>query len=286
MPSAPRDLILRLARDLSIPVSEPVLRLSPVLTSADLLTLLATRPVPGAAAAIAARAGLEAPVADAIAQGSDNEAIRILLENGSAQLQEATLDALAERARDHEGWHEPLVRRPKLSGRAATTLSDIVTTHLLAVLAARSDLPADITGDLKRRLAARAPPRAGTPRRTTPSEEALRQARNLYAAGRLDEAAVRDAAQHGDARLCVAMLAVAADVPVGVVERAGSLRSPKGVVSLVWLADWSMELAVSLQSLVGQIAPAAILHSLDGRDFPLTPDEMRWQVDLLRQMGR
>jgi hypothetical protein len=71
-----------------------------------------------------------------------------------------------------------------------------------------------------------------------------------------------------------------------VVERAGSLRSPKGVVSLVWLADWSMELAVSLQSLVGQIAPAAILHSLDGRDFPLTPDEMRWQVDLLRQMGR
>ncbi len=284
MPQAPRDLILRLARDAAVPVSEPVLRLSPVLTSTDLLALLARPPTPVAAAAIASRSGLPSDVAGAIAEGADTEAIRVLLENGSAQLQEAALDALAVRAAGQESWHEPMVRRPKLSGRAATALSEVVTTHLLAVLAARADLPADITRDLKQRLADRETVPAR--RAETGAEEALSQARALQVAGKLDEAAIRVAAGHGDARLCAAMLAVAAEVPVAVVDRAASLRSAKGMVSLVWLAQFSMETAVVLQSLVGRIAPGAVLRSLDGIDFPLTVEEMRWQIDLLRQMGR
>ena len=44
MPQAPRELILRLAHDSAVPVSEPVIRLSPLLTTEDLLALLARRP--------------------------------------------------------------------------------------------------------------------------------------------------------------------------------------------------------------------------------------------------
>ena len=285
MPQAPRELILRLARDTAIPVSGPVLRLSPVLTSNDLLALLARPPSRSAAAAIAARYALPAEVADAIADSGDNEAIRVLLENKSAHLQEAALDALATRAAGQESWHEPMVRRPKLSGRAATTLSEIVTTHLLSVLADRADLAPDIAIRLKQRLQERTGA-DGRGRGDTPTEQALQQARSLQAAGRLDEAAIRAAASRGDAKLCAAMLAVAGDLPISVVDRARSLRSAKGVVSLAWHAALSMDTAVTLQVLLGRVAPHAVLRSPDGVEFPLSLDEMRWQIDLLRQMGR
>ena len=58
MPEAPRALILRLAHDSAVPVSEPVIRLSPLLDAADLLALLASPPHEETATAVARRAGL------------------------------------------------------------------------------------------------------------------------------------------------------------------------------------------------------------------------------------
>ena len=43
MPDAPRDLILRLARDAAMEVAEPVIRFSPLLTEDDLLALIGRR---------------------------------------------------------------------------------------------------------------------------------------------------------------------------------------------------------------------------------------------------
>ena len=56
MPDVPRGLILRLARDAAVPVSEPVIRLSPLLTTADLLALVNTPPAAATAVAVARRA--------------------------------------------------------------------------------------------------------------------------------------------------------------------------------------------------------------------------------------
>ena len=55
MPNAPRELVLRLARDTQIEVSEPVIRLSPLLVEADLLSLLAASSAPLVALAVARR---------------------------------------------------------------------------------------------------------------------------------------------------------------------------------------------------------------------------------------
>ena len=287
MPEAPRALILRLAHDTAIPVSEPVVRLSPVLTSADLLALLARAPTAATATAVASRRDLDREVADAIAVGGDTKAIRALLANPSANLREAALDALIGRASSETDWHEPMVRRPKLSGRAATALSEFVATHLLDVLASRADLSPAVTAALRRRLSERLAGQQASKAGADPSaEEALHQAQALKAAGSLDEAAIRSAAQRGEARVCASMLAVAAAVPMAVVERAATMRSAKGVVSLVWLAGFTMDAAVALQTLVGRVAPAAVLRSLDGASFPLAVEEMRWQIDLLKRMGR
>jgi uncharacterized protein (DUF2336 family) len=118
MPDAPRGLVLRLARDAAITVSEPIIRFSPVLTEADLLELLDAPPSALTVLAVARRPDLGAAVADVIAFGADAAAIQALLENQSAQIREATLDALIARAAEHIAWHAPLVRRPALGARA------------------------------------------------------------------------------------------------------------------------------------------------------------------------
>jgi len=287
MANAPRELVLRLARDTAVQVSEPVVRLSPLLTQADLLSLLAASRSPETALAVARRPGLAEDVADAVAETADAVAIRAMLLNHSAQIRESTLDALIARAADHTAWHAPLVRRPSLSPRAAEALSRIVADALLVELASRADLTPSVATELRARLSARLgqPTGARPPGEQAPTDP-LAEARACAAAGRLTEAELLGVACRGEARLAAAMLAVAADVPLALVERAGTLRSAKGVLSLVWKAGFSMKLAVPLQSLLARLGPGSVLTSGPGGTFPLAAEEMRWQIAFLGRSGQ
>jgi uncharacterized protein (DUF2336 family) len=288
LPDAPRALILRLAHDPAIMVCEPVILFSPLLSTADLVALVAACPSPGTVTAVARRPHLAEVVSDAIAATANSEAIKALLRNTSAQIREATLDALVSRARDEVEWHEPLVHRPLLSAHAAHALSNIVATHLLEALAARPDLDPLVTRDLQQHLAARLALEA-RPAATSAEPSlatALATARALAGEGKLCEAALLDAARRGEMRLAMALLAVAADVPVSVVERAASLRSTKGVVSLTWKAGFSMRAAAVLQPLLARLAPDTVLRAGPGGAYPLAPDEMRWQIEFLGRTGR
>jgi hypothetical protein len=233
-----------------------------------------------------------------------------MLLNHSAQIRESTLDALIARAADRVGWHAPLVRRPKLSARAAEALSRIVADTLLGELASRADLSEAVTAELHARLTARlllppvpqpsaatpyAAPPADAPSRTdaaTPSDSptttdaatptnALSEARARARAGRLTETDLVAVASRGEAHLAAAMLAVAADVPLAVVERVATLRSAKGVVSLVWKAGFKMRLAIPLQLLLARLGPGTLLAASPSGGFPLAVEEMRWQLEFL-----
>ena len=319
MPNVPRELVLRLARDTEMEVAGPVIRLSPLLTQADLLSLLAASGAPEVALAIARRPDLTADVAHAVAETADSAAIRAMLLNHSAQIREATLDALIARAAEQVAWHAPLVRRPNLSARAADALSHIVADTLLAELASRADLAPSVAAELRTRLTARlqhaaaparpdpaptcamptrAIPIGATPTDATPTDAPARSAAAMpgatgarpdsladahvrAAAGQLTETDLLGVVGRGEARLAAAMLAVAANVPLAAVERAATLRSAKGVVSLVWRAGFSMKLAVPLQSLLTRLAPSALLAPGPRGSFPLAPEEMRWQLQFL-----
>jgi uncharacterized protein (DUF2336 family) len=237
---------------------------------------------------VARRPRNDEAVSDAVAGTANSDAIKALLRNTSAQIREATLDALIARAEAEIDWHEPLVHRPVLSARAAHALSDIVATHLLEVLAARPDLDPILTRDLQQHLAARLTSEAVAGKTSPEStlDHAMATARALADSGKLSESAVLDATARGELRLATALLAVAAEVPVSVVERAASLRSSKGVVSLVWKAGFSMRVAAALQPLLARLAPDTVLRAGPGGAFPLAPDEMRWQIDFLGRSGR
>ena len=276
----PRTLILALAHDTAVAVSEPVLRLSPLLSAKDLLILLAAPPHDQTASAIAGRANLPEAVADAIAISADSPAIRVLLANGSAAIREGTLNALIARATEEPGWHVPLVRRPRLPDHAARALAEIVARNLLTDLAARADLSPAVIAEIRQRLAVEARPPAPEPGRET-DVGLLDEARQLESAGTLDEARLLAALRAGQDRRVSAMLAIAAAVPLAVVDRAASLRSVKGLVSLVWKAGFSMRAAGPVQATLGQIRPDAIMLPTQSGDFPLGHEEMGWQLDFL-----
>ena len=289
MPDAPRELILRLARDVEIDVCGPVLEFSPLLTTEDLLRLIEQPPNPDALAAIARRPHLNETVSDAIAATASSPAIVSLLRNSSAQIREATLDSLIARAADHVEWHEPLVNRPKLSPRAARALAAIVADHLVRSLAARPDLDPSTIEFLRRQTAARLAwrtPDVGTHRSDHPQPaEAMAKAADLTIRGLLDDATLLAAASRGEARLVAAMLARAASLPLAVVDRAVTLRSAKGLVSVCWKGGFSPKVLEAVQGLLGRLPPSGMLVA-NGESWPLSEEEMRWQLAFLMRESR
>jgi len=260
LPDAPRDVILRLAHDPTITVCEPVILFSPLLSAADLVALVTSAPNPATREAVARRSNLPETVSDAIADSADNEAIRALLANQSAQIREATLDALVARAGEQESWHEPLTRRPTLSAQAMRLLSDIVADHLLEVLSTRTDIPDQLRQRVRERLAGA----IAEPAEQHSPEELLLMAERA-----------------GDTAAAIRTLAERADVAVELVEQAATLRSTKGLVALTWKAGLPMRVAMAMQTLLARVSPAAAIQPGPGDSFPLTVEEMKWQLTFL-----
>ena len=349
---APADIIGKLARDTDIEVAGPVLRSSPVLTDEDLLEIIRTCPIAGPLTAISQRQNIGTRITDAIAQTDDIEAIGALLANPSAQIREETLDHIIDRAPEIEAWHEPLVRRPKLSPRAVTKIAGFVADSLFEVLQSRADLDPDTVRSLKNELqnrihreaiapAATKPPEPAAARAKKPAanavaavandkgkaaskaaapakpaagakaangatngnapapasrvaatnapareevDPALARARELHAEKQLTEAVVSEALASGDRRFVAAALAVLSNLPVALVEKVAESRSARGVTALCWKAGLGMPLATRLQLRFAHIAPNATVSSVEADKYPLTPDEMNWQIDFFGTM--
>ena len=267
MPDAPRAMVTRLARDEAESVCEPVIRFSPQLTMDDLLALVAEAPSAGTRLAVARRADIDAAVCDALADGGTDDVLLALLMNGSAQIREATLDALVERSVNHPDWHAPLIGRPVLSARSLRTLARIVADHLVDELAARGDLDAETVADLRARVDARIAPDAKVAPIRLPEKPT--------------EDDVLTAARSGDARAAAMLLSAASGLPLSVIRRASTLRSAKGLVSLAWKAGLTMKSGYALQILLARLSPNVALKAAPGNNFPLSVQEMRWQLDFL-----
>ncbi len=281
LPDGPRDIVLRLAHDPAVMVCEPVILFSPMLTQDDLVALIAAGPPASTIIAVANRTKIDTTVSDAIVGTADSAAIRALLANHSAQIREATLDALAAQSEEQTDWQAPLLHRPYLPPRAQRMLSEIVTGHLLEKLAARSDLDPSVARALRSTLELARPKPPAAPSLDEGSRQAVANARALKQAGKLDDDAILDALRRNATREATAMLAVRADVPVAVIERACALRSAKGVIALAWKGGLTIQTAGVLQVALARLAPDQVLRPGSDGSFPLSDDEMRWQLAFL-----
>lgn len=279
------EVIGRLARDAELTVAAPILEHSPVLHDTDLLDIIAGGPIRGALAAIARRSDLAMEVSDAIVDAAVNRpaeapAITALLANHSAQIREETLDRILERAPDIDDWHAPLVHRPSLSQGAMRRLAGFVGRALLDILRRRDDLDPStaraVAAVVERRLIDEA--EADRDRTAQPGQD------DAAVAAPEGEDAIAAAIARGDHRGVAEALARDSGLPRPQVERMLQSHSAKGVIALAWKAGLPMRLAVQLQLRVASISPRAALNPREGVHYPLSEEEMSWQVEFFAGM--
>lgn len=295
LPNAPHAVINRLARDVELSLCGPVLQHSPILTDDDLLDIITSGPVAGALSAIASRRTVSASLADAIARSEDEGAVAALLGNESAQIREETLDRILDDAPRHQPWHGPLVRRPKLPPRAVERLASFVADNLLKVLQERPDLDPGVAHKLAETVRGRVARLTGSdlPKRGgglvdfgdhadhegEHHENPFDKAKRLAKDGKLGEKLIEGALVEGDRSFVLAALAVLAEISPTIVDRIIASRASRPVTALVWRAGLSMRFARQAQLRLAQIPPKSTLNARDGVDFPLSEEEMRWQLE-------
>ena len=310
---APPEVVRRLARDSELTVCAPILEYSPILSDDDLLEIIASGPVQGARGAISRRRQVVERVADAVIASGDVDAITDLLANRGAQIREATLDIIIERAPTIASWHEPLVWRPRLSAQAVCRIARFVAHSLVESLRGRSDLDPETLNAVAKAVDQRLREEAEggrakgktqvKPKNKKDAEsgsasddgkfdpgwdehdEAAERAREMVREGKLDEEAITEALACGDRRLVTAALALLGALPEEMVSKAASLQSAKGIVAITWKAGLSMRLAVQLQLQLARVAPDTVLRPAADGAFPLNCKELEWEIEFLQSMG-
>ena len=279
---APPQVIRQLARDAEDVVACPILEFSPLLSDRDLLEIIESSAVSSRLCAISRRSNLGEVISDAIVQHDDRKAIGELLANKSAQIREETLDSLIDASVNETKWQPPLVERPALPLGAVKKLAGFVADSLLKKLQNRSDLDektaAAVAEVVRQRIEDGADEAAA-------EEDPAVEAARLHKSGKLTGEVLGDAVLAGRRDFVRHALALLAAVDVGFVDRVLQGHSAKGIVALVWKADCSMRVALQLQTNMGGIPPNKALRARDGTDFPLSVEEMEWQLDFFASLG-
>ena len=304
----PHHLVKQLARDVELIVSAPVLQFSPLLTDDDLREIVAGAAQSGALSAIARRVGLSTGVSDAIVATRDVSAVAALLANDSAQIREETLDLILDAAPNVEPWHEPLVQRPNLPGKAAKRIAGFVAASLLTKLASRADLPADTLTELRQMVEqrlevkleeTRTEPESEKPAaekpgpekpakaekaaadEPTPMAEAEARVTLLIKTNKLDNDMVQEAIERNDRNFVLQALIQNGRIPLSVIQKAFESRNGRLITALVWRAKFTMRTAVMIQRDLARVPPRLMLNARNGTDYPMSRGELEDQLKIL-----
>jgi uncharacterized protein (DUF2336 family) len=288
--NVPHHLVKQLALDVELIVSAPVLQFSPLLTDDDLREIVASSAQSGALTAIARRIGLSAGVSDAIAATRDVSAVASLLANDSAQIREETLDLILDAAPSHESWHEPLVHRPNLPGKAAKRIAGFVAASLLKLLSERRDLPADALAEVRQVMERRLDVKLEAEEEAvekdeqeshTPMAEAEAKVKKLIKDRKLDNDAVQEAVERNDRNFVLQALVQNGRIPLSVIQKAMEARNGRLITALVWRAKFSMRTAVMIQRDIARVPPRMMLNARNGTDYPMSNPELEEQLKIL-----
>jgi uncharacterized protein (DUF2336 family) len=278
---APLEVIQQLARDAEIKVAGPILESSPLLTDAELIGIIRSKPIQGALEAIARRRRMGTSLADALVSTALSApdgvlAVTTLLKNHNAEIDPATMERILDVAPSFGAWHGPLVERPKLAGGAMRRLATFVSKALLGLLKTRKDADpetiAAIVATEERRLAEEKPEPESTAAEQADDADAVADAP-------VGEAAILAAITDGKLGAVRAAIARDSGLAIAIVRKMLSSASAKAITALAWKAQYSMTVAVALQTGPGRIAADQVLQARDG-DYPLPESEMEWQLEL------
>jgi uncharacterized protein (DUF2336 family) len=275
LPNVPRDVVLALARDLNHIVAAPILEYSPLLSDADLMEIIACGRVREVLVAVARRRPLSEQVSQVLVQSLDVSAVAALLVNPDAEIRKATLDRVVAEAEEIESWHLPLALRADLSARAIRRIAGFVGAAIIERLAARNDLDHGTRTFLNRQLRLRLEEKPEALEAAAAASDSIARAKEAKC---LNGNFVEDAALAGHRESVILALAELAKVNPASVRRILASGHAKPLVALVWRAQLSMRVAFKIQTFVMKLPAHALLPARGGVGFPLTAEEMTWQL--------
>jgi uncharacterized protein (DUF2336 family) len=273
--NVPRAMVLALAHDLEQVVAAPVLEYSPLLSDADLIEIIACGQVREVLAAVARRRPLSENVSDALVQSLDVPAVAALLVNPDAKIRKQTLERVVAEAEEIESWHLPLALRADLSARAIRRIAGFAGAAIIERLAARHDLSAATRIHLNRQL------RLRLEEKTADKEAATAAAARVASAKAnriLDATFVEDAALAGQRECVILAMAELAHVSHANARRILASGRAQPLVALAWRAQLPMRIAFKIQTFVMKLPAHALLPARGGVSYPLTAEEMNWQL--------
>lgn len=276
--AVPKHIVLSLARDVEEIVAGPILEYSPLLTSEDLLEIMASGVAIGTLPAIARRQDLDEDVSAEVVASLEVPAIAALLANASAKIREETLDQIIDQAEAMEPLHEPLVMRLDLSLRAVRRVAGFVASSLVDKLVAKHQLSPDVEKELKTKVRNRIEKTEQFIQIESAEEDGKSRANRLWKAGALDEAAITDAIDDKEQIFVATSLSLLADLSAKTINTMLTSRNGKVVTSLCWKAGLSMRLAFKVQTKIAHVPRGDIVNARNGIEFPFTDEEMDWQL--------
>lgn len=279
VPNELKKLVRALAADEVLEVAAPVLERSPLLSERDILSIITSGPPDGALAIVARRAGLGETLADFVVEHGDENAVTQLLANESAQIREETLDRILDKAPEVPQWHDPLVRRPRLSAQVTMRIAGFVARSLLDVLLTRTDLDPETAEVVRAIVAGRIESDIPAAADDEVEEDPADEARRLHAEGKLDAGRLMDAVNSGKRRFATAALAALAGLKYEMARDLLATRSAKAVTALAWKAGLEMRDAIQVQLRLAGVSPQSALYARDGTDYPLSDEDLEWQLE-------
>lgn len=282
MTDTPPSVANQLARDIERDVSEPILRCCVALSDEDLLDILKSHPASWAVQAIASRPAINAPVSQAVIAADDVPAGAILIDNPGADILLDTLKEIVEKSRHYPEWQKPVAMRKNIPLEIVQELVGFAEQTVRNVLLERTDFSSEdmdeITQTVKRRLAFT----EGREKYPDVYEHVM----ELLKTGKLDDSAFADALSMRDKEFVEWGFAVLLKISQENVRSILAMRAPKPVIAICWAAGLSMRTAFRIQQEMAKVPPKELIYPKGGTDYPLSMEDIRWQLDFLGLSSR
>ncbi len=268
----------QLARDVEREVSEPILRFCAALSDQDLLDILKSHPASWVVAAIAGRDEVSEDVSEAVIEIEDRPGGAVLINNDGAKITVGLLHTIVEKARNFPEWQKPMAMRKSLPVSIAKELAEFVDASVRDLLMKREDFDQQMTEEVAAIFRRRMDFASDEGEAQETVDERLKR---LIGEGNLNEDTISDAIGMRERDFVIAAVAHLAKAPRGEVDKVFKMKAPKPVVAVAWKAGLSMRLALHLQKEIAHVAPKELIYPKNGTDYPLTKDELEWQLDFL-----
>jgi uncharacterized protein (DUF2336 family) len=277
---APPKVVGKLAHDVEREVSEPILRFCVALSDEELLDILAQHPEGWAIEAIAGRQKVSNKVSRAVINTKHRPAGSVLLENEGADISDALLKEIVEKSKACPEWQKSIAGRKNLPVGIAKALAGYADASVRDILLRRDDFDEQTIEDISQMFRRRLD--YATEKELSESEEGPNaRAFRLHQEGRLGDETISDALAMKDREFIYAALSLMSEIELKMVEKIFDLKAAKPIIALCWKAGISMRLALKLQQELAHIPPKELVYPKGGTDYPMSRDEMLWQLEFV-----